>query len=262
MAVVIQQLSKLEIHRRRIRCITEPCQVVSIPLLCVPHLPRVACLIGLPMGKAGGLAQAGLQLRHNIRKRVWRMDVPEVSVHAIGQYKSGLQFHCAPLESGLPVEVDCSACQPWGLRTKRSGLRQCQPGVGCLAHLILLDVPIGQRQVNLILVSALAMLPEILVHRIDSAQLCKTPADDAQQVGRLLAICRGEILQLCSVSLLRTNFLLQRGKQHRQGLAITLLLEQTPAQFVQGLLVGRYRGPQVNHSLVSHPGVAIIALGK
>ena len=73
---------------------------------------------------------------------------------------------------------------------------------------------------------------------------------------------RGQPGQLRIKHLTGRYFQVEEGKQHRQGVRVTLLLEQTPAKLVERLLVGRYRRTQLNHRLVGLFRFKVVAFAK
>jgi hypothetical protein len=111
-------------------------------------------------------------------------------------------------------------------------------------------------------VVAPAMTAEIRLYRCDTTQLCEAQADDTKHIGCLFPVSRGQGCKLRIESLAGRNIQIKKGKQYRQGMAVTFLLEQAPAQLIERLFVGRYSWTQINNCLVGLPCFQVVAFAK
>ena len=113
--------------------------------------------------------------------------------------------------------------------------------------------------VNAVLVGALAMAGEVFHHRVCSAEVGKTQADDAEGVLRALAFRL--IFGLFKV-VSHGNLVIQQRNESIQSLFIELLLVERPAQFIQSQIVVERTDTNIDDARIGIFGIQVAFVRK
>ena len=183
---------------------------------------------------AGEIGQVLLEKADDL----WRFgtveEVPVLGIDRVARREILLRLDDQPREAGLGVNVDDPHAEERRLPVVRVEIHERLVDRGRVFVTQFLEVELGQVAVDLVGVTAVAVVREILVEHLGPAEVGETQADDAERIGKTVLVA---LLVLGVEVVADRQAMIEHRHVAMQRLFVEFLLVERPALLVQGELV-------------------------